>query len=134
LLLGDNVQRETAPSPQISETERLYRASIEREKAAKKAEGLAKLAAWKQDNPELVQAQQKLAKIKRKKRKTKSMTRDRMTWIASTARLSGREIKANKRLKKRIAELEATGLSNEDARKKALAEMRDNPRKDWRAG
>jgi hypothetical protein len=37
-------------------------------------------------------------------------------------------------LENRIAELEATGLSNEDARKKALAEMRDNPRKDWRAG
>jgi hypothetical protein len=35
------------------------------EKAAKKAEGLAKLAQWKQDNPELVEAQQTLAKIKR---------------------------------------------------------------------
>jgi uncharacterized protein YoaH (UPF0181 family) len=63
-----------------------------------------------------------------------SMTKDRMTWIASTAQLSGREIRANKRLQKRIAELEATGLSSEEARKKALAEMRDNPRKDWRAG
>jgi uncharacterized protein YoaH (UPF0181 family) len=62
------------------------------------------------------------------------MTKDRMTWIASTAQLSGREIRANKRLQKRIAELEATGLSSEEARKKALAEMRDNPRKDWRAG
>jgi len=38
------------------------------------------------------------------------MTRDRMTWIASTARLSGREIKANNRLEKRIAELEGTGI------------------------
>jgi hypothetical protein len=36
------------------------------EKAAKKAEGLAKLAAWKQDNPELVEAQKQLAKLKRK--------------------------------------------------------------------
>ena len=36
------------------------------EKAAKKAEGLAKLAQWKQDNPELVEAQQTLAKIKRR--------------------------------------------------------------------
>ncbi len=40
------------------------------EKAAKKAEGLAKLAQWKQDNPELVEAQKQLAKIKRRKRKT----------------------------------------------------------------
>jgi hypothetical protein len=64
------------------------------------------------------------------------MTRnkDLMTWTASTARLSGREIKANKRLEKRIAELEATGLSRAAARKKARDEMRDNPRKDWRAG
>ena len=43
------------------------------------------------------------------------MTRDRMTWIASTARLSGREIKADKRLEKRIAELEGTGLSKQAA-------------------
>jgi hypothetical protein len=41
---------------ELTETERAYRASIERE-AAKKAEGLAKLAQWKQDNPELVEAQ-----------------------------------------------------------------------------
>jgi hypothetical protein len=38
------------------------------EKAAKKAEGLAKLAAWKQDNPELVEAQKQLAKLKRKRK------------------------------------------------------------------
>jgi hypothetical protein len=57
---------------ELTETERAYRASIEREKAAKKkAEGLAKLAAWKQENPELVEAQKQLAKIKRKtKRRT----------------------------------------------------------------
>jgi hypothetical protein len=55
---------------ELTETERAYRASIEREKVAKKAEGLAKLAAWMQDNPELVEAQKRLAKIKRRKRKT----------------------------------------------------------------
>jgi hypothetical protein len=54
---------------ELSETERLYRAPIEREKVAKKAEGLAKLAAWKQDNPELVEAQKQLAKIKRRKKR-----------------------------------------------------------------
>jgi hypothetical protein len=42
------------------------RASIERERAVKKAEGLAKLAQWKADNPELVEAQKALAKLKRK--------------------------------------------------------------------
>jgi hypothetical protein len=40
------------------------------EKAAKKAEGLAKLAAWKQDNPELVEAQKQLATLKRKPKST----------------------------------------------------------------
>jgi hypothetical protein len=38
------------------------------EKAAKKAEGLAKLAQWKRENPELVEAQQALAKLKRKRK------------------------------------------------------------------
>jgi hypothetical protein len=56
---------------ELTETERAYRASIEREKAAKKAEGLAKLAQWKQDNHELVEAQQTLAKIKRKRKFTR---------------------------------------------------------------
>ena len=53
---------------ELSETEKLYLASIEREKAAKKAEGLAKLAAWKQDNPKLVEAQKQLAKLKRERK------------------------------------------------------------------
>ena len=39
------------------------------EKVEKKAEGLAKLAAWKAENPELVEAQKQLAKIKRRKRR-----------------------------------------------------------------
>jgi hypothetical protein len=64
------------------------------------------------------------------------MTRyeDLLHWTASTARLSGREIKANERLEKRIADLEVTGLSRVAARKQALEEMRSNPRSDWRAG
>jgi hypothetical protein len=62
------------------------------------------------------------------------MAKNMMTWTASTARLSKRERKATKRLEMRVSELVAAGLSKEDARKKALAEMRDNPRKDWRAG
>jgi hypothetical protein len=53
-----------------AETERLYLHQSS-EKAAKKAEGLAKLAQWKQDNPELVEAQQTLAKIKRKRKFTR---------------------------------------------------------------
>jgi hypothetical protein len=51
---------------ELTETERLYLHQSS-EKAAKKAEGLAKLAQWKQDNPELVEAQKQLAKIKRRK-------------------------------------------------------------------
>lgn len=57
-----------------------------------------------------------------------------LTWTASTARMSKREAKAQKRLERRIAELQASGLSEVEARKQALAEMRENPRRDWRAG
>ena len=52
---------------ELTETERLYLHQSS-EKAAKKAEGLVKLAAWKQDNPELVEAQKQLAKLKRKRK------------------------------------------------------------------
>jgi hypothetical protein len=54
---------------ELTETERAYRASIERGKAVKKAEGLAKLEEWKQANPELVEAQRQLAKTKRRKKR-----------------------------------------------------------------
>jgi hypothetical protein len=54
---------------ELSETARAYRASIEREKAAKTAERIAKLKAWAEAKPELVEASRQLAKIKRRKRR-----------------------------------------------------------------
>jgi hypothetical protein len=41
---------------------------------------------------------------------------------------------ARQRLDERVAQLKAAGSTDEDVRKQALNEMRDNPRNDWRAG
>jgi hypothetical protein len=57
-----------------------------------------------------------------------------LTWTASTARMSKREVKAQKRLERRIADYRPVALSQIEARNQALAEMRENPRRDWRAG
>jgi hypothetical protein len=57
-----------------------------------------------------------------------------MYFNAGMGRLSGRAIKANKRLEKLAAKYEAEGLTKEAATARALNEMRDNPRQDWRAG
>jgi hypothetical protein len=54
---------------ELTKTEQAYHASIEREKAAKKAERIAKLKAWAEANPALVEASRQLAKIKRRKRR-----------------------------------------------------------------
>jgi hypothetical protein len=43
-------------------------------------------------------------------------------------------IGAQERLEKLAAGYEAEGMSAADARHRARVEMRDNPRKDWRAG
>ena len=45
-----------------------------------------------------------------------------------------REEKAEKRLQELSAKYETEGMSKEAAREKALEVMRDNPRKDYRAG
>lgn len=51
-----------------------------------------------------------------------------------TGRLTGRDKDAQERLEKRAAQLERDGMSSDEAKKAAREEMRDNPRKDWRAG
>jgi len=48
--------------------------------------------------------------------------------------LSNRETKANKRLEVLVAKLVAEGMPENEAKEKALAEMRDNGRGDWRNG
>ncbi len=50
-----------------------------------------------------------------------------------TGKLTGREIKAQKRLDELTAQYQASGLSEADARERARKELRDNARKDWRA-
>jgi hypothetical protein len=52
----------------------------------------------------------------------------------STGQLTGREIKAKKGLDVLVAKYVVEGMTKEDATDRARNEMRDNPRKDWRAG
>jgi hypothetical protein len=62
--------------------------------------------------------------------KSKQMTRS----ATVPNRLSTRTEKALKRLADLTAKYVAEGLSPEDAKKRAMDEMRDNGRQDWRAG
>ncbi len=55
-------------------------------------------------------------------------------YTPSTGRLSGREIKAKKRLDALIEKYKAEGMSASDARERAVKDMRDNGRMDWRVG
>jgi uncharacterized protein YoaH (UPF0181 family) len=48
--------------------------------------------------------------------------------------LRRREQKAVKRLAELTAKYVAEGMSEADAKKRAQEEVRENPRKDWRAG
>ena len=52
----------------------------------------------------------------------------------SNAPIRRRTEKAGKRLKMLMAKYEAEGMISEEAKERAVAEMRDNPRQDWRAG
>jgi hypothetical protein len=52
----------------------------------------------------------------------------------NTGKLSGREVKAQKRLEMLTAKYQADGVSEDEARERARNEMRDNPRGDWRNG
>jgi len=52
----------------------------------------------------------------------------------SNAPLRRREQKAVKRLAELTAKYVAEGMSEADAKKRAQEEVRENPRKDWRAG
>jgi hypothetical protein len=57
-----------------------------------------------------------------------------MYYSASQGRVSGREIKAKKRMDILVQKYVAEGMPENAARDRARKEMRDNPRGDWRAG
>jgi hypothetical protein len=56
------------------------------------------------------------------------------SYIASTGKLTGREAKAKKRLDALIASHVGNGMTEAEARERAISEMRDNPTQDWRKG
>jgi hypothetical protein len=71
---------------------------------------------------------------KPRKAALKSGAKKRPSYNPQTGKLTGREVGAQERLEKRAEILMAGGMSPSDARTTARAEMRDNPRKDWRGG
>jgi hypothetical protein len=77
-------------------------------------------------------------KVARKSAK-KKVVKKRASKIAKkksynphTGRATGRAIGGLERRDKLAEEYMAQGMSPEDARSRAIAEMRDNPRRDWR--
>lgn len=68
------------------------------------------------------------------KRKSLGRAYTRDGFSQGTGQLTGRDKDAQARLEKRAAQLQADGMSAEDAKRAAREEMRDNPREDWRAG
>jgi hypothetical protein len=69
-----------------------------------------------------------------KKAKPKRAETTTLYYNAGAGRLSGREIKAKKRLDALVEKYVAEGMSKKDATERGRKEMRDNPRGDWRAG
>jgi hypothetical protein len=67
------------------------------------------------------------------KRASKSETVT-LYYTASLGRVSGREIKAKKRMDILVQKYIAEGITERAGQDRALKEMRDNPRGDWRAG
>jgi predicted aconitase len=52
----------------------------------------------------------------------------------NTGELTNREKEAKKRLDALIAQYRSSGMSEAEARERAIEVMRDNPRMDWRGG
>jgi len=78
----------------------------------------------------------KKATVKRKtapKRRAKAAPKGRAYDIHS-GKPTGREVSAMQRLEKLTEKYVAEGMSLAEARNRAKAEMRSNPRMDWRAG
>jgi len=82
--------------------------------------------------------------IKRGKKATKTRVTKRRKMVKSakkgraydihTGKPTGREVSAMQRLEKLTEKYVAEGMSLAEARQRAKAEMRANPRMDWRAG
>jgi hypothetical protein len=68
--------------------------------------------------------------VKRRRKVAKRMAAPKRRMIAH--RPTGRSIGALERRDKLIEKYMQQGMSPEDARTRAVSEMRDNPRMDWR--
>jgi hypothetical protein len=55
-------------------------------------------------------------------------------YNTQTGRLTGREVGAQRRLELLAEQYQSEGMTADQARQRARAVMRDNPRKDWRGG
>jgi hypothetical protein len=72
--------------------------------------------------------------IKKSHAKKATPRRKARPYNQQAGQLSGREIKAEARLKKLTEQYIAEGIDPGSARQHARDVMRDNPRKDWRGG
>jgi hypothetical protein len=66
------------------------------------------------------------------KKRVAKKTAKKKSYNPHTGRATGRAIGGLERRDKLAEEYMAQGMSPEDARSRAIAEMRDNPRRDWR--
>lgn len=64
----------------------------------------------------------------------KRRKRAKGVYNPQTARITGRAAGGLERLQALTKKYQDEGLPLEEARQRARSEMRDNPRKDWRAG
>ena len=74
--------------------------------------------------------------VKRKKMivKKSAARKSRPGYDIHTGKPTGRDASAMQRLEKLTEKYVAEGMSLAEARQRARAEMRANPRKDWRVG
>ena len=67
--------------------------------------------------------------------KSQSRTeRKSKSYSPQTGRTTGQELQALQRLDTLTKTYQAEGMSPQDARQRALDELRNNPRRDWRHG
>ena len=74
------------------------------------------------------------AKVRAKRAAKVARKKARRRYNPQTGRLTGREMKAQARRDDLIKKYQLEGMPLEAARQRAIDEMRDNPKRDWRRG
>jgi hypothetical protein len=67
-------------------------------------------------------------------KKSVRKSKARKKYNPQTGKITGRAVGAQERLEALAKKYQAEGMELQDARQRAREEMRNNPRKDWRAG